>query len=1102
MAKLFATEAYGQNITLNLKNAELKTIFAEIESKTDFNFFYNNSLVDVSMKTSLNVNNQNLNDVLNQLLTNTQIDYRFIKNQIVLFPKNNTSIIELIEGIIVNNEKEDNSSEASEEIIKSKINTVIQNLISGTVSDVTGPIPGVTIIIKGTTKGTQTNFDGKYQIAANKGDVLVFSFVGMKTANATVGNNNTINITLQEDANALDEVVVIGYGTSSKEALTGAVEVLKSDVFEMSATTSLENSLQGNVVGLQMNSSDGQPGANTEVRIRGIGSITASSSPLYVIDGIPVVTGSISSTDFGNGGQSSNVMSTINPNDIASVSVLKDASATAIYGSRGANGVILITTKSGRSGKAKINFSSQMGFSDPAYNNLHKPLNEEDYHTLFIEGYVNGGRTVAYAQNLYNGYYPNSADTNWLDAIERTSVTQQFNVDASGGGNGITYFASASYFDQEGIFVGTGFDRFSSRLNLTADITDKLTITNNITVGRTSASGATSGTSFDNPIYGAYLVPAAVPIFNDEGLYYNGHVGFMIGGANPVGKLLEDDRWMKQTRIIDNLSASYKIREDLTFKTAWSFDIININEFEYDNARYGDGRRVGGRANEATTENINWIGTQTLNYNKAVDNHSFDLIVGYEAQKAEQRTLEASAEGYPNPTLRTLANAANPTLATSSATQYSFVSMFSRLSYNYDSRYYANVSYRRDGSSRFGVDNRWGNFWSVGASWRVTQEEFMADVNWLDNLKIRASYGVTGNAGIGDFDALPLYGFGYDYAANPGSAPSNVGNSLLTWEGQENLDIGIEFSLFNRISSTVTYFSKKNTDLLLDRPLSPTSGFNGNLQNVGDMQNTGFEIEANAEIVKTDNFNWDLGFNISFIKNEVTKLDKPLLPNYGFRREEGRDFYEYYMYHWAGVDAQTGQGLWYVDQSKTTTTTDFNSAERFYTGKSATPSFYGGVNTSVKFKGITLSAQVAFVWDKYIYDYPAFVLSGDGRYTPRSTYQWNFDNRWTTPGQESINPQFVWGNNTLSNSKNSTRALYDATYARLRDITLSYDIPSSVLDKLNISTLQIYVKGNNLLTWTRDHDNLHLDPETPTDGIVDGLTPKIKTLSVGFNVGF
>ncbi|WP_163516759.1 SusC/RagA family TonB-linked outer membrane protein [Gelidibacter japonicus] len=979
-----------------------------------------------------------------------------------------------------------------------------QRIIKGNVSaaDGIGPLPAATIMIKNSSTGVTSDFDGNYSITANVGDILVFSYIGMVTQEVAVKNQTEINVVLKEDLSELDEIVVIGYGSVSKESLTGSVEVLSGDKFEMATSTSLENSLQGNVAGLQMSSSGGQPGSNVDIRIRGIGSFNADSSPLYVIDGIPVITGSQSETDFGNDGHASNVMSTINPNDIESVSVLKDASATAIYGSRGANGVIIITTKSGRSGKMKINFSTQVGFSSPAYNNLNEPINEKDYHTLFIEGYVNDGKTVEYAQNLYDNYYPDPADTNWLDAIMRNGVTKQYNIDASGGGDKITYFASASYFDQEGIMLGSDFERLSSRLNLTAKVTDKLTITNNISVGRTTAHGATEGTSFDSPMYGAYLVPAAVPIYNEEGQFYNGHVGFMMGGANPVGKYTEDERWMKQTRIIDNISADYKITQNLNFKTAWSFDLLNIHEFEFDNGRYGDGRRVGGRADEATIENISWIGTQTLNYNKLFqDRHQIDVLLGYEAQKSERRSLRARAEGYPNPNLRTLANAANPTLATSAKSEYSFLSMFSRLSYNFDRKYYATLSYRRDGSSRFGSDNRWGNFWSVGASWVLTQEKFMTDLTWLNNLKLRASYGVTGNAGIGNYDSLSLYGFGNDYATMPGSAPSNVGNSLLTWENQHSMDIGLSLAfLNNRITSNMTYFIRKNEDLLLERPLSRTTGFSANLQNVGDMQNTGFELDVNIGIIDSEDFNWQLGANVSFVNNKITKLDEPITENL-FRKEEGRNFYDYYLTQWAGVDPQTGQGLWYTDETKSVKTSDYNEAERVYVGKSALPDFFGGLNTSVRYKNFELSGQFSFVWNKYLYDYPAFVMDSDGRYTPRSTTQWNFDNRWTTPGQEALNPKWVWGNTSLSNSKNSTRALYDATYVRLRDVTFSYDLNNSVAEKINIVSMKIYLKGSNLLTWVRNKD-LRLDPESGTNGMVDAFIPMAKTVTVGLNIGF
>ncbi|MEE4215781.1 MAG: TonB-dependent receptor [Bacteroidales bacterium] len=967
-------------------------------------------------------------------------------------------------------------------------------------------IPGVTISIIGTSRGVTTDLDGNYEISV-PGDqsVLRFSFVGYKSQEITVGQSSTINVVLEPDLFGLEEVVVIGYGTSSKESLTGAVEVVGSERLEMLPAASLENALQGGVTGLLMSSGDGQPGAGSQINIRGIGSINASSEPLYVIDGIPVQQQDISPTDFSNGGQSSSIMSTLNPNDIESISVLKDASATAIYGSRGANGVIIITTKSGGKGDAKINFSGQVGVSDQAYNNLRDGLNAAQYKELFIEGYVNRGEDVETATTRFYDWFPgaDTIDTDWIDLVYNPGMTQQYNLDASGGNDKILYFVSAGYYNQEGVVIGTSFERFSTRLNLSADLTDRLKITNNITFGNTSANGSEDRTAWNNPMHNGFMCPPVVPLYNEDGLYYGDHLIVGMDGNNPVGNQFDDERWQKQNRLIDNFTASYKIMDFLTFKTAWSFDMINVREFQYLNTRYGGARLVGGSGEEGTTYSFNWIGTQTMNYNKTfAENHSIDALLGFEAQKYDARSVRAYAEGYPNPTLRTLANAANPMAATSSGSQYSFMSMFSRFSYNYSGKYYITASFRRDGSSRFGEDSRWGNFWSLGGSWRVTQEDFMESLTWLDNLKLRVSYGITGNASIGNFDAIALYGFGYDYDQTPGSAPSNVGNPLLTWEGQSTLDIGMDFSVFDRLSATVTYFHRKNTDLLLNRPLSSTTGFSDNTQNVGDMLNKGLELETNFKLINSSALKWDLGFNITWLKNEVTRLDEPIA-NGTFLHTEGHDFYEFWLYQWAGVNPMTGAAMWYVDETMTTTTENLRGeANKVFTGKSATPSSFGGLNTNISYKGFTLSAQVAFVWDKYIWDNQAGGIESDGARSPRSTTLYQYENRWTTPGEESLLPIFVWGNTSRSNEKRQTRYLYDATYVRLRDITLTYNFNSSVTERLKMSSLAVFVKANNYLTWVRDRDKLQIDPEAGLNGVVNGIVPKTKTLSFGVNVGF
>jgi TonB-dependent starch-binding outer membrane protein SusC len=983
-------------------------------------------------------------------------------------------------------------------------------VVTGTVTSAEDgtTLPGVTVMVLGTNTGVTTDIDGKYQLTVPGTDaILKFSFIGFKSQEFAVSQTSTINVALELDLVGLEEIVVIGYGTSTKEALTGAVEVVGKEELEALPVATLENALQGNVSGLMMANGDGQPGSAAEIRIRGIGSINASSEPLYVIDGIPVQTGAVSPTNFGNDGQSSNIMSTINPNDIESISVLKDASATAIYGSRGANGVIIITTKGGKSGKAKINFSAQTGFSDNAFNNLQENLNAAQYKDLFITGYTNRGEDLTTATNRFNTWFPEAAkgaDTDWIDEIYNTGKTQQYNLDISGGADGISYFASLGYYDQEGVVIGTDFERFSARLNIKADLTDKLTITNNITVGRTTANGSLDGTSWTNPMHNGYMIPAVIPIYNEDGLFYAGHADVVMDGANPVGMQVEDERWQKQTRVMDNLTATYKLRDDLTFKSAWSIDLIGVHEFSFRNARYGGARLVGGSSTEGSQNTVNWIGTQTLNYNKIFgDKHSFDALLGYEAQRLDSRSLSASGEGFPNPNLRTLASAANPMSATSSGTSYSFASMFSRFTYNYDGKYYATASFRRDGSSRFGENSRWGNFWSLGGSWRVTQEDFMSDINWVNDLKLRVSYGITGNASIGNFAAMALYGFGNDYDSNPGSSPSSIGNPYLTWEGQSTLDVGVDIFVFDRLSATVNYFNRKNSDLLLDRPLSLTTGFDGNLQNVGDMLNTGIEVEMNAQIVKTPDFKWDLGFNITFLKNEVTRLDEPIIwrPQ---KHAEGHDYYEFYMWHFAGVNPQTGAALWYEDETLTTTTENIKAADRMMTGKSGTPGAFGGMNTNISYKGFSLSAQLVFVWDKWIFNNQAKGIESDGTRAPRSTNLHVYENMWRNPGDETTVPIFYWGNKSKSNTNYSTRFLYDGTYVRVRDLTFAYTFESSVTDKLNISSLKVFAKANNFLTWTRDdgYAPYQYDPESSVSGYVNGLVPKTKSITFGVNVGF
>ena len=988
-----------------------------------------------------------------------------------------------------------------------------QFTVKGVVQDETGlSLIGASVVVKNTTIGTTTDLDGSFELQVPEDDVtLVISFIGYETqeyqASAAMPE---VLITLAEATTQLNEVVIVGYGTSRKEELTGAVTKLQSAKLEQVPLASVEQTLQGNVAGLQAVMGNGQPGSNVQVRIRGIGSITASSEPLYVIDGIPVTAGDITRTNT-----TANTMASLNPNDIESVTVLKDAAATSIYGSRGSNGVILITTKSGRSGKPRIDLHAQYGVNDWAVSEKKrlKPLTSEQYTQMFIEGWVNRGESVQDAIDRFDGYYPgavtfNSAgdiqqinvETNWIDEITRKGQNQSYDLSASGGNDFVNYYISGSYFSQDAPIIYSGLDRLSSRVNVTVNASSKLKITNNLFASTLDQRGMSDGSFWANPLYTGYFLAPVIPLKDDQGRYYGDHLFFM-GGNNPVGSLSGDDeRMFNQLRILDNLSAEYEILKDLKFRTSWAIDRIDVQEFFYRNPRYGDGRNVGGFATETNIGENNWIGTQTLNYSKSLNNiHQFTFLAGYEAQKNQRKGLELSGEGYPNPTLRTLANAATPTQASSDLAEYSFESLFGRVDYNYRLKYYLSGTVRRDGSSRFGINNRFGTFWSLGASWRLDQEDFIAGLSFIDDLKLRASYGTNGNAGIGNYDHIPLFGFGEAYDGVPGGAPSNIGNVDLTWESTNSFNVGLDFGLMNFLYGTVEYFNRESTNLLLDRPISRTTGFDAITQNFGAMRNNGIEITLNADVIRRSDFTLSLGGNITFLKNRITKLDEDIIDVTKIRRE-GLDFQTFYLYEWAGVNSQDGTPQWFTDSTQTELTGNINNAERFISGRSATPDFFGGLNADIAWKGLYMNAQFSYSWGNYLYDEEARFLQGDGALTPRSQTNLNLA-RWQNPGDVTEVPYFRWGGNNNSNVGNMTRWLYDGSYLRLRNFTLGYRLPVDIVNKMNVRAANIYLRGTNLWTYTKDKD-LYLDPEASINGVVASPVPNIKTITFGLDLGF
>lgn len=983
-------------------------------------------------------------------------------------------------------------------------------LLIGEVTDAnTGePLAGVNIQIKGEFKGTSTDGNGAFSIDVEEGDVLVFSSIGYKTLEVPIGDEREISVAMEEDAQELDELLIVGYGVQSRESLVGSISTVQSAKIEQIPTASFENSIQGNIAGVQLISNDGAPGGNTQIRVRGIGSISASSSPLYVVDGVIMASGSIANLND-NGGRSTNVMSTINPNDIQSISILKDAASTAIYGSRGANGVVLITTKSGSSGAPRISIKSQLGFNQVASSTLLEPLNADEYTTLFLDGYIARGDTPAQAQARLDSRFeqlidPSTGqrtDTRWLDELTRTGVNQSYDLSVSGGTESARYYISTNYFDQESHVIGSEFNRLSSRANVDVKVDNRIDISNKLMLSQTEQNGFTDGSAWANPLYSAFLLSPLIPIRDETGLFNAQHQNyFPMGGNNPVGSLSGDDlRNTQQFRLNNTISGQVRILDNLLFKSNWNIDIIKITESTYRNPRYGDGRNSGGFAEESEITRQDWTGTQTLSYIENFNSvHNVEALLGFEAQESETKSVYGYGQNFPNLTLRTLASAAEAFEATASQTQFNFASYFTRFIYDYDSKYFAQFSLRRDGSSRFGNNNRWGTFYSVGLGWAINNESFMQDMDQINLLKLRTSFGTTGNAGIGNFDSRGLYGFGRDYDGQPGGFPVSIANPDLTWEAQQNFNIALEIGAFDKLDATIEYFTRVSSDLLLDVPISRTTGFDDVTQNAGELENKGIELTVDLNLIRNADFTWNVGFNTTFIQNEVTKLTEAYIDGTK-RREEGYDYQSYYLYDWAGVDPTNGDPLWYTDETRSATTNSISNAERFFTGQSATPDHFGGFNTSLFYKNISFDAQFTYSWGNHIYWSEERFIHGDGALTPRSTSRYAFENRWSTENPNSEFPRHRWGGNNGSNTANTTRWLHDGSYVRLRNVTLAYSFGTEDISRFGLKSARVYARGTNLLTFTKD--DLYIDPEQNINGIAASVTPAIKSITFGIDIG-
>lgn len=992
--------------------------------------------------------------------------------------------------------------------------------VSGTVTDDKGaPLANASVVVKGTNTGTTTRPDGSFSLSVPpRGTTLVVSYVGLGDQEITLTGSSQYTVNLTANAkNNLNEVVVVGYGTQRRANLTSAVGTVKATDIENRPYTSVDQALQGKVAGLQAPVATGQPGAFQPVRIRGIGSATAGADPLYVVDGIIINSGDLTGLTT-----TANALAGLNPNDIESVSVLKDAQATSIYGSRGANGVILITTKKGRPGKTRFRADVEVGgnkLADMPPN--ARFLDATEWLALLREGVINAGGTQADADFYAEAYGSKTGvNTDWRDVITRTGQQQQYNLSASGGDNRNTFYISGGYFNQQATVIASDFERFSFRANYKHTASDRLNFTVNLAGSNAIQNSPNAGGSYSNPVgtlpflrptQNPYTAGGSLNISTDP----DDPTAFNSGNYNPL-YIANYDKYSTNTSLVQgSVGAEFAVLRNLRLSSRFGIDYNLIEEVNFWNQFHGDGVGYGGLSQTNNSRLFNWINTNQLDYNTTFGNGlRLDAKLGYEAQKNRGYFVYSAGQGFP-PTNQLFysTNAATPIGASSSGSDYSFASVFSNVSASYQDRYILSGSFRRDGSSRFSTNNLYGNFWSVGAAWNINRESFFQNVTFINALKLRGSYGTSGNAAIGNYAWRPTVHYGGavatvaqigsgNYAGQPGGFFDVVGNLNLTWETTDQADIGLDASFFNdRLSMTVDVYRRVSGQLLFANPLSATTGFTSFIDNVGRMENKGIELTLSGTPLRMKDFTWTLNFNLSHNVNRIRRLpggkEIPDATNTSFRLKEGEDFRAYFVREWAGVDPNTGDPLWYVDGSHSQTTKTYSQAQRQYIG-TASPRFFGGLATNVTFKGIDLQGDFVYNYGNLVRD-PWIFYAIDGAYPDLNKYAQNLK-RWQKPGDITDVPKYVFGSTTNSNAF-STRFLYKGDFIRLRNVTVGYNLPDNLTQRLGIAGVRIYLRGTNL--WTKTYDkNLTIDPEQGVNGNSNLDIFYTKSLTAGLNLSF
>ena len=1042
-----------------------------------------------------------------------------------------------------------------------------QTTVTGTVTaaDDGSTIAYANVQEEGTTNLVFTDDNGKFSINIPADGNLIISFMGYVTQKVPVNGKAVVNVVLAPEAVQLDETIVVAYGTAKKGTYTGAASVLKADAIQDVPTTSFENALNGKIAGVQITQSSGQAGAASSIRIRGIGSMNASNEPLYVIDGVPVNSGDTGQMSDYISGTSNNIMNTLNPSDIESITVLKDAAASSLYGSRAANGVILVTTKRGKMGKPTITFKASVGITPSwAYNNYEAASAQDQIqieYEIFHDYRVNGSgyteeKASQYAVNQLNtrfgkhGYKFTADGTDryahinidvlesddpevnarlqerkgkffdWEKELFRTAVFQTYDLSVSGGTESTSYYSSFAYTSDKGRAITNQFERLAGRVNVVQKVGKHVELQTNINIARTEQEGF-NDTRNTNTNYFMQTRNLLWPFYWPTN-YKTGDLYTDRFGSLARNHVYYKDKW-------ENSSVNFKVQaaekltvhlfDGLDLSSSFSYDNTEVKDHVYYSAEHFNGSSVNGSIDEMSTNYEVVTSTTLLNYNKTFgDKHNLSAMVGFEAENKKTVFQRSSGENLPTSALNTVSTA-----GTLDANAYrwgsSIASIISKLDYQYDGRYFVSGSFRRDGSSKLAPATRWGNFWSVAASWKINNEKFMRDINWISNLRIRGSYGINGTFPSDNYGWRSLASYTYKYNGNPGSALSNVPNENLSWETSYTTNVALEFGFWDqRLYGTIEYYNRDSKGLLQDVPISTITGFSSTLQNIGEINNRGWEFELGGDIIKTKDWNWSASFTGAFLKSEVTELygGNPINwsdPTGGdarvaFRYAEGHSTLAVYGREWAGVDPETGNNVWYMNDPEDDTKGDF-----LYNGRGATltkdkanqtfladlnPKFQGGFNTNVSWKGIDLGLNFIYKLGSKLYDGAEKDVDDDGYYWERIRSKRVAENRWTTPGQITDIPK-ISGLDLEDAMGTSSRHIHNGNFLRLKNISLSYNFPKQLVNKIGLGSARVYFNGQNLFTVAAYKE---VDPEVNQYGSRGWETPFGKTYTFGVEFTF